>query len=211
MIILFNNQPVTEKVKIKKALETAQLLYSSDFFDIENSYWFGDNLTIESLFPSWILKEYNSNPNNVFVIPIIKNYFRWLFSLEYGYGAQLEWENIRDPLKINSIFLESFSDFYFSGSDFSQEPLKNILPNIRKFLINVDLNYNSQKGTPNAIKHLMTNLLGFEIDDVNVYTSNAGIIKVTVINSKSSELDVFKPFLEEHVFPIGVSIVYEVI
>lgn len=211
MIILFNNQPVTEKIKIKKAIETAQLLYSSDYFDIQNSYWFGDNLTIESLFPSWILKEYNANPENVFVVPIIKNYFRWLFSLEYGYGAQLEWENIRDPLKINSIFLESFADFYFNGADFSQEPLKSVLPNIRRFLINEDINYSSQKGTPNAIKYLMTNLLGFEITDIDVFTSNSGIMKVKVSSAKSSDLDLYKSFLEEHVFPAGVSIVYEVI
>lgn len=211
MILFFNNQPVTEKTKIKKAIESVQLLYNSDFFDTEEHYWFGDNLTIESLFPNWIINEHKNNSNNVLVVPIIKNYLRWLFSLEYGYGAQLDWENIRDPININSIFLETFADFYFNGADFSSEPLKTVLPNIRRFLINVDKNYISQKGTPNAVKYLLTNLLGFEITDIDVSTSNMGILKLSVISSKSTILDLYKPFLEEHVLPAGISIVYEVI
>lgn len=210
MILFFNNQPVTEKIKIKKALETAQLLYSSDFFNIQNQNWFGDNLTVDSLFPNWILNEYKTNSHNVLVVPLIKNYLRWLFSLEYGYGAQLDWEHIRDPLKINSIFLESFTDFYFNGADFSVEPLKSILPNIRRFLIKVDSNYISQKGTPNAIKYLMTNLLGFELGDIEVFTSNAGVLKLKIASSKLSNLELFKPFLEQHVFPAGIAIIYEV-
>lgn len=211
MIIFFNSQPVTQKVKIKQAVETAQLLYASDFYDVEKQYWFGDSLSVEALFPNWIIKEYEKNPDNVFIVPIIKNYFRWLFSLEFGYGAQLNWENIRDPTKINSIFLESFCDFYFPNANFSNEPLKSILPNIRKFVVNAETDYTQQKGTPNAIKYLMTNLLGFEPHNIDVYTSNASVMTVSVPSSKESDLNLFKPFLEEYVFPAGISIIYEVI
>jgi hypothetical protein len=210
MIIFFNEQPVSKKVKIKKALDVAQIYYGSEYFAIQNNSWFGDSLTVESLFPEWILKEYESNPENVFVIPIIKNYFRWLFSINYGYGAQLEWEYIREPLKINSIFLETFSDFYFPNADFSSSPLKEILPNIKKFLINVDSNYNDSKGTIPGIKYIISNLLGFDLTKFDIITANSGIIHVSLDSSIVSDFEQYKPFLQEHVFPIGMAINYGV-
>ena len=36
MIIFFNNQPVTQEVKIKKLFEKAQALYGSDYYDLQN-------------------------------------------------------------------------------------------------------------------------------------------------------------------------------
>jgi hypothetical protein len=208
MIILLNSQPVSEKVKILKAVEKAKALYGSDFFDLETNYWFGDNLTIESLFPNWILKEYEENQNNVLVIPIIKNYLRWLFSIDYGYGAQLDWENIRVPLKMNSIFLEALAEFYFPGANFSEEPLKAILPNIRRFASNIELDYNYSKGTPKAIKYLICNLFGFGISEIDVYTTNSGIIQIDVLSSKMTTLNLYNSFLQEYVFPIGTRIIY---
>lgn len=210
MILFFNEQPVSEAVKISKIIERAKSVYGSDYYDIESSYWFGDNLSVETLFPNWIIREYESNKTNVFVVPIIKNYFRWLFSIENGYGAQLEWENIRDVNNVKSVFLETFSDFYFNGADFSSEPLKSILPNIKKFLINSDLNYFNEKGTPQAIKYLICNLLGFEIEDIDVYTANSGIMQIDIISAKISSFNQYKNFLEEHVFPAGISIIYGV-
>jgi hypothetical protein len=210
MILFFNNQPVTEAVKIQKLLQRAQDLYGSDYFDLQNQFWFGDNLTVESLFPSWILKEYDDNNKNVLVVPIIKNYFRWLLSLEYGYGAQLNWENIRTSLFTNKIFLEAYCDFYFPGADFSQEPLNQILPNIRKFLINIDPDYSNQKGTPSGIKYLICNLLGFNWDEVEIYTANSCVIQVNVSSSSFNRLKSYQSFLEEHVLPAGMSIIYGV-
>lgn len=210
MIILFNEQPVSEEVKILKIIERAKSLYGSDYFDLENSYWIGDNLTIEALFPNWIVEEYEKNPSNVLVVTIIKNYLRWLFSIEYGYGAQLDWENIRDSTKVNSIFLEAYTDFYFYGADFSTDSLKDVISNIRKFLINADLNYFSQKGTPQSIRYLISNLFGFAVEDVDVYTANTGIMQINVSSEKYNTLQSYKSFLEEHVFPAGISIIYGV-
>jgi hypothetical protein len=48
MILFFNNQPVTESVKIQKLLQRAQELYGSDYFDLQNQNWFGDNLTVQA-------------------------------------------------------------------------------------------------------------------------------------------------------------------
>lgn len=210
MILFFNNQPVSEQVKIKKFIERAQALYGSDYYNLQNQYWFGDNLTIQSLFPAWIIREYDENPSNVLVIPIVKNYLRWLFSLDYGYGAQLDWENIRSILYCNSKFLEAYADFNFYGADFSKTPLASVLPNIRKFLANAEKDYNNQKGTPDAIKYLICNLLGFDWADVDVYTANAAIMQVDITSVNYNRLQTFKSFLEEHVFPAGVSVIYGV-
>jgi hypothetical protein len=210
MILFFNEQPVTELVKIEKMFDRAKELYGSEFYNIQNIPWFGDNITVESLFPSWILKEYDKNPNNVLVVPLIKNYIRWLLSLEYGYGAQLNWENLRVPLYTNSIFLEALADFNFNGADFSVSPLKETLPNLRKFLIKSDENYFNQKGTPEAIKYLITNLLGFKITDVEIYTSNYGVLQIKIKNSEYNSFIKFQTFLEQHVLPAGISILYGV-
>jgi hypothetical protein len=210
MIIFFNNQPVTKEVKIKKLFERAQILYGSDYFDIQDERWLGDNLTIESLFPSWILKKYEENPEDVFVIPIIKNYFRWLLSINQGYGAQLEWENLRCGLFTNQIFLEAWANYYFPYADFSSTPLKEKLPNIRKFSINSDLNYFNIKGTPAAIKYVLCTLFDFSISSINVETANAGIISLKVDSSDTTELEKYKTFIEEYLISAGTTIIYGV-
>jgi hypothetical protein len=210
MILFFNNQPVTESVKIQKLLQRAQELYGSDYFDLQNQNWFGDNLTVQALFPTWIMRAYEENPSNVLVIPIIKNYFRWLLSLEYGYGAQLNWETLRSSLFTNSIFLEAYADFYFPGADFSQEPLKSILPNLRKFLIKIDPDYSNQKGTPQGIKYLICNLLGIDWDGLEVYTANSCVIQVNVSSQYQDIIKNYKAFLDQHVFPAGMSVIYGV-
>lgn len=211
MILFFQNQKVTETVKIEKAFSRAQELYGSDYFDIQGENWFGDNLTIESLLPVWIMKEYENDPQEVLLIPILKNYFRWLFSLEYGYGAQLEWENIRSGLITNQVFLEAWANFYFPNADFGSSPLKEKINNIRKFSINCDLNYFDVKGMPDAIKYAICTLFDFNLEDVEVYTANSAIIEINVTSSKESDLKQYKSFIEEYLVPAGMSIVYGVI
>lgn len=210
MILFFNNQPVTEQIKIAKAFARAQELYGSDYFDIENQEWFGDKLTMESLIPSWIMQEYKSYPEEVLLIPILKNYQRWLLSLEYGYGGQLDWENIRTALLTNSIFLEAWADFYFPNADFSSSPLKEKLSNIRKFSINADSNYFNSKGTPSAIKYAICTLFDFNLEEILVTTSNSCILEIDVISSKESELKQYRSFIEEYIIPAGISVVYGV-
>lgn len=208
MILFFNSQPVTELVKIEKLFERARSLYGSDFYDLQTINWFGDRLTIESLFPNWILQEYKNNPSNVLVIPIVKNYIRWLLSLEEGYGAQLDWENIRCPTTTKSIFLEAYANFYFPNADFSSSPLKDVLPNIRKFLIKADYNYFNIKGTPEAIKYLMCALLGFDWDSVEVYTAESATIQINVTSTYTDDLILYKNFLEEYAITAGTSVIY---
>ena len=208
MILFFNAQPVTEIKKIEKLFERAKSLYGSDFYDLQTINWLGDRITTEALFPNWILQEYNNSPNTVLVIPIIKNYLRWLFSLEYGYGAQLDWEHIRAPLTIKPIFLEAYSDFYFPNSDFTAEPLKDVLPNIRRFSLRADCNYFNIKGTPEAIKYLICNLLNFNWDDIEVYTAEAATIQINIDSSEYSNFIKFIPFIEEYAIPAGVHVIY---
>ena len=208
MILFFSNLPVSEQSKLNKLVERAKQLYNSDFYNIENQKWLADKLTTESLFPSWILKAAEDN-QNVLVISIIKNYMRWLLSLNFGYGAQLEWENIRTPLLSNSIFLEAYLDFYFPGVDFSQNNLKSSIPNVRTFSIKADENYFNIKGTPAAIKYLISSLLGIPWDSVIVFTGNTNILTIRIANSYASQFEGYKPFLEGHVIPAGIIPLYE--
>lgn len=208
MITVFNNQKISLETKISLLVAKAAELAGSEFQNINTTKWVGDNLTVESLFQEWILKEYKANPNNVNIIPIIKNYLRWLFSLEYGYGAQLDWENIRVPLYINSLFLEALADFYFPNADFSQEPLKSKLPNIRKFSTKVDQNYFNIKGTPAGIKYVICSLLGFDVTDLYIITTSYSNFQISVTSSKLSSLRTFDSFLNSHVYPVGSVVNY---
>jgi hypothetical protein len=202
MILLFNHIPVELDGKIGEMVRRAKAAYGSEFYNVQGYYWKGDDLTIESLFPSWILKEYNSNASNVNIIPIIKNYLRWLFSIEYGYGAQLEWTELRTPLLMNDIFLEALADYYFPDCDFSGN-LNPILQNIRKFGIKADTHYFDRKGTSDAIFWVLTSLFGMDYDTTSVDTIASGIIQIT--GNVPSE---YKSFLEYYVIPAGNTVIY---
>ena len=214
MILLFNNQPVSLNGKISYLRDRIALLAGSDqentfrLFNTDNPTWLGDELTIESLFPQWIIKEYTNNPSNVTIITIIKNYMRWLLSQDFGYGAQLNWENIRVPLYANSLFLEAYADFYFPNVDFSQEQLLNVLSNIRQFYVSARKSYFNIKGSPRAIKYLICSLFGFQWDDVIVAQSTASTINIGMASSQSSYLEQYKPFLETYVIPAGIVVNY---
>jgi hypothetical protein len=203
MILLFNHQPVSLPVKIQKLIDLAKSQYGSEFYNVQGNYWKGDQLTIESLFPSWILKEANTD-STVKIDILIKNYLRWLFSIEYGYGAQLEWNNIRCPVSINPIFLEALADYYFSGCDFSKD-LNSVLPNIRKFAIKSDTNYFDRKGTPDAIKWVLTSLFGYSYDTTTVQTIASSILQIKVAGTIPTA---YKTFLEYYVVPAGTNIQY---
>ena len=201
-------QPVSLVTKVELAAENAQGIMGSDFNSNDLSPWLGDKITTNSLFPQWILKAYDDDPTNVTIVPMIKQYFRWLLSQEYGYGAQLNWENIRVPLYINDIFLEALADYHFPSADFSSTTLNPILPNIKKFLINADANYFNIKGTAPAIKYLICTLLGFDWDDVYVYTANYVNVEIRITSSVASNLEQYKPFLISHVIPAGMVVTY---
>lgn len=204
MISVINPQTVTLDTKVKIAVSKAEQTAGSNFNTTDLTPWLGDKLTVESLFPQWILKAYENDPENVMVIPIIKQYFRWLFSQEYGYGAQLNWENIRVPLFVNNIFLEALADYYFPNADFSTASLNPILPNIRQFSVKADSNYFNSKGTPAAIKYVICSLLGFDWDDVFVYTNSVAMMEIRIASAQSNALEPFKPFLVSHVVPAGI-------
>lgn len=208
MILFLNNLPVSESLKLERLVERAKTLYDSNYYDISKTKWLGDNLTVESLFPEWIIKE-AQNSSNVLVVSIIKNYMRWLLSLEYGYGAQLDWENIRIPLLSKPVFYEAYLDFYFPGANFNQNNLNDIKKNVKKFAIKADANYFNIKGTPQAIKYLISNLLGIPWNSIRIFTGNSNVLTVQIASNYSTDFNKFIPFLESHVFPAGVSILYQ--
>jgi len=203
MILLLNHLPVSLQGKIQKLVDLAKQKYGSEFYNVQGNYWKGDQLTIESLFPSWILRQAN-NDSTVNITTIIKNYLRWLFSIEYGYGAQLEWNTIRSPAYMNSIFLEALADYYFPECDFSSD-LSSVLPNIRKFAIKADSHYFDVKGTPSAIKWVLTSLFGYAYDSTIVQTTSPGLLTITV---NGSIPNAYKTFLEYYVIPAGTVVTY---
>jgi len=205
---ILNNQSVSLSTKMGLFASNASSTVGSDYYSSITKPWLADELTIESLFPSWIVKAYDDDPNNVSIIPIVKNYMRWLLSQEYGYGAQLNWENIRVPLFMNSIFLEAVADFYFPGADFSSSVLNPVLPNIRSFLIKSDANYFDIKGTPQAIKYLMCSLLGFSWNNVTVRNGTYSMVEISISSSSSVSITNFKPFLEKYAIPAGIRVNY---
>jgi len=204
MISVINPQIVTLNTKMNLAVETAQETLGSDFNSNSLTPWLGDRLTTTSLLPQWILKAYGENPNTVMVVPIIKQYFRWLLSQDFGYGAQLNWENIRVPLYMNDIFLEALADFYFPGADFSSSVLNPILPNIRRFAVKADANYFNNKGSAQSVKYVICSLLGFAWNDVSVVTANNVIVDIRIKATSFSSIDPFKTFINNYVIPAGV-------
>jgi hypothetical protein len=214
MILLFNNQPVTLTSKVSILLNNVQLIGGSNkenrfnILNKANNSWLADELTVESLFPQWLIKEYKNNPSNVTIITIVKNYMRWLLSQDYGYGAQLNWENLRIPLYANSVFLEAYADFYFPNADFSQQPLSNVLTNIRAFSVMAGKDYFDIKGTPAAIKYVICSLLGFQWNDVIVSQSTSSTILISIASAQSSSLNQYKPFLMNYVIPAGIVVNY---
>ena len=196
MILLFNN--------ISKLIELAKSSYGSDFYDVEGSRWIGDSITTESLFPKWVLQEYKQDPDNVLIVEFIKSYNRWVFSLDYGYGSAVPWEYLRDPQKIPTKLLVGLADLYFPEADFATEPLNDLLPNLRKFALRCDDQYFSVKGSPSAIKYVLTSLLGLPHSTCEVFTSSPGFIIV-----RADVPDKYKPFLNKCVYPAGTVILYE--
>jgi len=204
-MILFHHIPVTIERKISELVNRVKAVYGSDFYNYNGSYWRGDDITTHSLFPSWILKEAEDDPENVTIVQIIKSYLRWVFSTEHGYGGCIDWETMQIPLKIKQKLLEGVTDAYFPGEDFSSSSdLNDLLPNIRKFSINVDVNYFNVKGTMQAIKYLLVTLIGLPQDTTEVYTGSPGII--IVIGNVPEK---YKPFLNRSVYPAGMTIIYQ--
>lgn len=205
MILFFNKIPVTIQNKVNKMVELAKLTLGSNFYSLTNEPWFGDKLTVKSLFPSWIYKKSIDDPSNVLIVQIIQSYLRWLFSEKYGYGGKIDWENIQCPYTINDKFLEALADKYFPREDFSSSSdLNDLLPNIKKFAINCEENYFNMKGSCFAIKYLLTTLLNLPITDCDVQTGSPGFIIV-----RANVQEKYKPFLNRAVYPAGTYILYE--
>lgn len=204
MILLFNNLPIKLKRKVEIMISTAQSVLGSEFFNTAKSRWLGDNLTVESLFPKWIIKKANENPSEVLIVQLIKSFQRWLFDLERGYGAAVPWETIHVPHKISDKLLLGLADMYFPRFDLSGTDFSEILPNLKKFSIKVEENYFRIKGSPQAIQYLLITLLGVPYDACEVVIGSPGFLIV-----RANVDEKYKPFLNKCVYPAGMTVLYE--
>lgn len=205
MILLFNKIPVTAERKVQEAVILAKSIYGSDFYNYQGQYWFGDNLTTQSLFPNWILEEAEDDSSNVLIVKIIESYLRWLFSEKYGYGGKVDWENIHCPFTINDKFLQALANSYFPNEDFSStSDIADILTNFKKFAIQADANFFNIRGTTDSIKYALCTLIGISADACEVQTGSPGFIIVRAVVPEK-----YKPFLNRTVYPAGTIIIYE--
>ena len=205
MILLFNKIPVSLEIKIEEMVNSVRSTLGSDFYNLNGTPWFGDKLTVKSLFPNWIYKESQEDPSNVLFVQIIKSYLRWLFSEEYGYGGKVDWENIQCPFTIKDKFLEALAQKYFPYEDFSESSdLYDLLPNLKKFAIESDKNYFNLKGTNIGIRYLLTTLINLPLSECDVQTGSPGFIIV-----RANVPEKYKSFLNRSVYPAGTYIIYE--
>ena len=77
--LFFNRLPVSIAQKVELLFQKALQQYGSELYNVGKDKFIGDNLTVDSLFPEWILQAYQSNTSNVTIVPIVKQYLRWLF------------------------------------------------------------------------------------------------------------------------------------
>jgi len=201
--LFFTKLPVTLKEKVRLMYETAYKKYGSELLNVGKDKFVGDNLTMESVLPEWIIREYEADKNNVKIVPILKNYLRWLFSIKYGYGAYIEWETLRSPMEMPEELLQGLAELYFPDEDFSSVGLIDILPNIRRFSIQVDSQYFDIKGTTTAIKYVLVTLLGYDYTTTTVSNYGSNVIEIVADVS-----DDHKAFLERSVLPAGMSYIY---
>jgi hypothetical protein len=200
----FNRLRVSVEQKVDLLFKKALQQYGSEIYNVGKNKFIGDNLTVESLFPEWINQEYKNNSDNVTIVPIIKQYLRWLFSIKYGYGAYISWENLRSPVLMQEELLEGLAEMYFPGEDFSSDELSDILSNIPKFSIQVDSQYFGKKGTPKSIHYVLTTLLNYDYETTQVISFSNSVIKIIADVS-----DNHKGFLERSVIPAGMVVIYE--
>ena len=202
--LFFNRLPVSIAQKVELLFEKALQQYGSELYNVGKDKFIGDNLTVDSLFPEWILQAYQSNTSNVTIVPIVKQYLRWLFSMKYGYGAYIEWETLRSPIYMQPQLMQGLAELYFPGEDFSSDDLSDILPNIPKFSIQVDYQYFGKKGTPKGIHYVLTTLMGYDYETTEVISFSNSVIKIIANVS-----DNHKTFLERSVIPAGMVVIYE--
>lgn len=202
--LFFNRLPVSIAQKVELLFQKALQQYGSELYNVGKDKFIGDNLTVDSLFPEWILQAYQSNTSNVTIVPIVKQYLRWLFSMKYGYGAYIEWETLRSPIYMQPQLLQGLAELYFPGEDFSSDDLSDILPNIPKFSIQVDYQYFGKKGTPSGIHYVLTTLMGYDYETTEVVSFSNSVIKIIANVS-----DNHKAFLERSVIPAGMVVIYE--
>jgi hypothetical protein len=202
--LFFNRLPVSIAQKVELLFQKALQQYGSELYNVGKDKFIGDNLTVESLFPEWIIQEYQSNTSNVTIVPIVKQYLRWLYSMKYGYGAYIPWEVLRSPVFMPTELLQGLAELYFPGEDFSSDELSDILSNIPKFSIQVDYQYFGKKGTPDGIHYLLTTLMGYDYETTQVISFSNTVIKIIADVS-----DNHKAFLERSVIPAGMVIIYE--
>lgn len=139
--------------------------------------WDGDKIILKNQFPKWIVQAAVDDPTNAPVLDWFKYYYRWLFSLDYGYGGGFYFTEIRDFMKIPDIFLQALADLYMPGLDFEENP--ELMDGFRKFLLKSKTDYYDIKGRAEGILYTIVTLFGGTESGSSVISAGGGIIDIT--------------------------------
>ena len=142
---------------------------------IAEKEWDGDKIQIKNQFPSWVQKEYVTNPTSAPVIDFFTYYYRWLFDYSDGYGMGFYLEDLRDIHYVPDAFLQAYADLVFSGNlNFGYYP--GLETNFRRFYMTYDV-YTRIRGTQEGMAYILKSLFG--VTTVSISVSAGGRYIVT--------------------------------
>ena len=142
---------------------------------IAEKEWDGDKIQIKNQFPSWVQKEYVTNPTSAPVIDFFTYYYRWLFDYSDGYGMGFYLEDLRDIHYVPDTFLQAYADLVFSNNlNFATYP--ELVTNFRRFYMTYDV-YTRIRGTQEGMAYILKSLFG--VTTVSISVSAGGRYTVT--------------------------------
>lgn len=141
---------------------------------IAEKEWDGDKIQIKNQFPSWVQKEYDTDPTAAPVIDFFTYYYRWLFDYE-GYGMGFYLEDLRDIHYVPDAFLQAYADLVFSGNlNFGAYP--ELFNNFRRFYMTYDV-YTRIRGTQEGMAYILKSLFG--ATSVSIVVTSGGRYTIT--------------------------------
>jgi len=142
---------------------------------ISEKEWDGDKIHIKNQFPSWVQKQYDSDPTTAPVIDFFTYYYRWLFDYSDGYGMGFYLEDLRDIHYVPDAFLQAYADLVFSGNlNFVEYP--GLFNNFRRFYMTYDV-YTRIRGTQEGMAYILKSLFG--VTTVSIVVTSGGRYTIT--------------------------------
>lgn len=172
MTLFYNFTKDSVQTGIERIVKTTLKLLRDQ--GIAEKEWDGDKIQIKNQFPSWVQKEYDTDPTAAPVIDFFTYYYRWLFDYE-GYGMGFYLEDLRDIHYAPDAFLQAYADLVFSGNlNFGTYP--ELVSNFRRFYMTYDV-YTRIRGTQEGMAYILKSLFG--ATSVSIVVTSGGRYTIT--------------------------------